>query len=260
MSAPVVNHNLHNEIRENAFSPQEMDSIVNSEKLNPFANVFSSNAPVPSINILANNTNYSVQSNPVLNEINALSNNFDKLDNILIKSTGSQPLTNNKTTLPILPNQLLSSDNESLLPQSSSSNVASSVGKKLNPFAKILDRPKSPSLNDMVKKDGKKEITETTNTSPSKISNPFARSESFLSRNNKYDAFKNAIEFESFSMVAGTNENKNENFSGGSNNICDNGKNKFFNNSNNFNEFSNRLIESSPTSSHDIKFKVIIAH
>lgn len=286
MNAPTVTSQSFASESQNAFNIQEFHAIGNQiEKPNPFkefSSVSAPNATVPAINILGNEHNYSLQTNPVLNEISALSNNFDKLDNIL---TGNVSL--GQSPLSMLPNQMSSGDNESLLPQHSSSPSSSSsslattgtsVAKKLNPFAKILEsqRPKSPSLNEMLKKDPKKESTDnttTTTTSPSTISssptksskpNPFARSESFLSRNYKYDAFKNAVEFEQSSMVAGVTENKNDNnkmtYNGdGGSIVSESDKTKFFNTSNiNFNEFSNRLIESASPSSFDTKIKVII--
>lgn len=238
---------------------------------NPFKEQ-SSGHPVPTINILGNETGHSI-ANPVLYEINALSHNIDKLDNLLANSnasatTTSPPSSHNLALSHHMAIITSNGDNDSLLPPSSTSATSSlaatssSVAKKLNPFAKTIARSKSPTLNEIKKKDPN-DVNSVTGSgqapvekSPSKsssIPNPFSRSESFLNRNQKYDAFKNAIEFEQFSMAPSpVNDGKSENmhFNGGGSIISESDTAKFFNghSPSRFNEFSNRLIDSATAS------------
>lgn len=214
---------------------------------------------------IANTTiNNSSTPNFVLNDLSSFANNLDKLDTILIKTNYD--------------NDEMTTMNGNMQQTTTSSNLNGI--KKLNPFHKANSRSKSPSLNEMMI-EKEPNVSGPSNTlpaaannnnssnnninsgsgqpsilsSPKKV-NPFSRTDSFLNRNLKYDSFKNAIDsFETTMYSSNNNNNQNTNnpnkFGGGgllannnNNNSNNDDKLNFYSASLNFNEFSNRLIDS----------------
>lgn len=176
----------------------------------------------------------------------AFTNNFDKLDSILKNSVNN--LNKQETT-------------------------------KVNPFAATKIRSVSPKLNEIKPLETlqQQQQLQQQKEQPQSGKRPFSRSDSFLNRNKKYDAFKNAIDFESnYSSIKPTLSNCND---GGFNNqnqqhqqsqsmklieqdeqvnsVVERQKN---NKEFNFNEFSNQLIiDNSKLNTHNTPYSTSIS-